>query len=68
MAKSAGKWIESRRCVVCNELKWDNHKKKHTTDPDKKAGFIPDPHNPDKWVPCTCNNKGFNTRKGTLSA
>ena len=67
MAKQLGVWIESRRCIVCNELKWNGRKNRFEPNPDTKAGFIKDPEDPDKWLPCTCNNKGFITKKGKLS-
>jgi len=58
MTKQKAVWVESRRCVVCNDR----------DDKERKIGFIKDPNNPDKWVPCTCNNKGYNTKSGTLSS
>jgi len=57
MGKVGGRWVESRRCLVCNDL----------SDENRKAGFMKDPNNPDKMIPCVCNNKGYVTKTGTIS-
>jgi hypothetical protein len=58
MAKKAGAWIESRRCLVCNDRREEN----------RKVGFMKDPNNEGKWIPCmSCNNKGYNTKTGTIA-
>jgi len=68
MARKAGAWIESRRCLVCNELKYNGRKKTFETNPDTKAGFMKDPNNEGKWIPCmNCNDKGFTTKTGTIA-
>jgi hypothetical protein len=58
MTKMKAVWTESRRCLVCNDL----------DDKERKVGFIKDPNDPDKWVSCTCNSKGYIRKTGTLSA
>ncbi len=65
MGKQAGVWIESRRCLECNP---HISKDKESTI-EIKLGMRKDPYtDSDKWVPCTCNNKGFITKTGTLSS
>ena len=53
------KWIEARRCLVCNDL----------NDKERKPGFIKDPNNKDKWIKCpSCNDKGYNVKSGSTKA
>ena len=58
MPKKSGKWREARRCLICNDL----------NDKERRAGFMKDPSDPEKWIKCTCNDKGFNLRTGNVSS
>jgi len=53
------RFVESRRCLICNDL----------SDKDRRPGFMKDPNNEGQWIKCVnCNDKGFNTKTGSSKA